>query len=680
MQKIINTTCTLGTSWTLDSTTGYYTQNVSIEDVTAEDQPSLSLVKNGTTASNDLALEQQWALIAKAETYDGGITFYATSATAVTLTVKVSNGITTGGGSNTDSSAGTTDYSQLTNKPKINGTELVGDLSITSVSGDAANIATNKTNIETNTKEIETLKTSISTKAESSDLDAIRESITANTTQINSNAKNIETNTTNIATNKTSIESIKTDISNKANQSDLDTLSSTVKTNTKSIETNTSDIATNKASIETNATNIATNTKNISSNTSDISTLKTTVSTKANQSDLDTTNKNVATNTSAIATETTARESADTTLQANIDTLSSKVDTKQDTLISGTNIKTINNQSLLGSGDITIEGGSGSTEPFFLYKYYYKSDYSEDTDIPSGYINWYQKDNKTYVKISEHDSLSGLEFEISKPAGHAYGFKNLPSLDDCSAFDIYVVYTNMEVAGTTINIIDSTKTPFNLYCVAYKSDFGNFWIAMEMNPSSPPRLKQDTLVSGTNIKTINNQSLLGSGNITIEGGATNTVVYETVNTLSALPSTGNLNTLYYVEDIKGYYIYTGEVYRSIDATAVQNNLNTLETTVKGKQDKFTIHDSQSIEITSWELLSDVPSWCTDDPYMYRAKVSISDITENTMIMNIVLSDSILLNIGQVIETTDGGIYLYAKSNTALSGTLITLITCEVQNA
>lgn len=30
--------------------------------------------------------------------------------------------------------------------------------------------------------------------------------------------------------------------------------------------------------------------------------------------------------------------------------------------------------------------------------------------------------------------------------------------------------------------------------------------------------KQDTLVSGTNIKTINNESILGSGNITIEGG------------------------------------------------------------------------------------------------------------------------------------------------------------------
>lgn len=35
--------------------------------------------------------------------------------------------------------------------------------------------------------------------------------------------------------------------------------------------------------------------------------------------------------------------------------------TKQDTLVSGTNIKTINNESILGSGNITIQGGSGGS-------------------------------------------------------------------------------------------------------------------------------------------------------------------------------------------------------------------------------------------------------------------------------------------------------------------------------
>lgn len=40
--------------------------------------------------------------------------------------------------------------------------------------------------------------------------------------------------------------------------------------------------------------------------------------------------------------------------------------------------------------------------------------------------------------------------------------------------------------------------------------------------------KQDTLVSGTNIKTVNNESLLGSGNINIQGGgATSGITYDT---------------------------------------------------------------------------------------------------------------------------------------------------------
>ena len=40
----------------------------------------------------------------------------------------------------------------------------------------------------------------------------------------------------------------------------------------------------------------------------------------------------------------------------------SQFNNKQDTLVSGTNIKTINNQSILGSGNITIQGSGGSTD------------------------------------------------------------------------------------------------------------------------------------------------------------------------------------------------------------------------------------------------------------------------------------------------------------------------------
>ena len=44
--------------------------------------------------------------------------------------------------------------------------------------------------------------------------------------------------------------------------------------------------------------------------------------------------------------------------------LASALNSKQDTLISGTNIKTINNQSLLGSGNIDIQGGGGEAKVF----------------------------------------------------------------------------------------------------------------------------------------------------------------------------------------------------------------------------------------------------------------------------------------------------------------------------
>ena len=44
--------------------------------------------------------------------------------------------------------------------------------------------------------------------------------------------------------------------------------------------------------------------------------------------------------------------------------LESSLATKQDTLISGTNIKTINDNSILGSGNITIEGSSGDLSDY----------------------------------------------------------------------------------------------------------------------------------------------------------------------------------------------------------------------------------------------------------------------------------------------------------------------------
>ena len=58
-------------------------------------------------------------------------------------------------------------------------------------------------------------------------------------------------------------------------------------------------------------------------------------------------------------TQATANATDIGTINTNISTINTTLGNKQDALVSGTNIKTINGTSLLGSGNIAIEGGGG---------------------------------------------------------------------------------------------------------------------------------------------------------------------------------------------------------------------------------------------------------------------------------------------------------------------------------
>lgn len=53
------------------------------------------------------------------------------------------------------------------------------------------------------------------------------------------------------------------------------------------------------------------------------------------------------------------------TLSNEIDAINIALNQKQNTLVSGQNIKTINNQSIVGSGNITIEGGSADLSNYY---------------------------------------------------------------------------------------------------------------------------------------------------------------------------------------------------------------------------------------------------------------------------------------------------------------------------
>ena len=78
--KAIKTTITLGTSWSS------LTQSVSVSGITANHNAILDVV---TSTSNYEAQQTEWAKVYKAETYNGGIKFYAKEATSTALAIQV---------------------------------------------------------------------------------------------------------------------------------------------------------------------------------------------------------------------------------------------------------------------------------------------------------------------------------------------------------------------------------------------------------------------------------------------------------------------------------------------------------------------------------------------------------------------------------------------------------------
>lgn len=167
-------------------------------------------------------------------------------------------------------------------------------------------------------------------------------------------------------------------------------------------------------------------------------------------------------------------------------------DLYQATLVSGTNIKTINGQSLLGSGDITISGGSGSS--------------IDDTTVSTTSTYSSSKIDTTYAKKTEIENKQ----------------------------DKLTAGTGITITG---NVISSTSDV----------DLSNYYTKSEINTSLSK--KQNTLVSGTNIKTINGSSILGSGNIQINAPEIDLSGYYTKTEVdNKIPDISNLASIEYVDN------------------------------------------------------------------------------------------------------------------------------------
>lgn len=78
----------LGTSWTQDTTNGYYTQSIICSGITSNDNPPIDVVLIGTLAEMQ-AQQEDWGKILKVETLANTLKFYASEPTTVSLSVMV---------------------------------------------------------------------------------------------------------------------------------------------------------------------------------------------------------------------------------------------------------------------------------------------------------------------------------------------------------------------------------------------------------------------------------------------------------------------------------------------------------------------------------------------------------------------------------------------------------------
>ena len=179
----------------------------------------------------------------------------------------------------------------------------------------------------------------------------------------------------------------------------------------------------------------------------------------------------------------------------------SEVNSKQDTLVSGTNIKTINGNSLLGSGNIEIQGGSTIAVDDSLST---TSTNPVQNKVITEALNGKASQSDIPTKVSELTNDS--DFQTASQVAAAISGINVPTkvsqLENDSDFQTGTQVSN-SIATATSGL--ATKAELN-----GKQDKGDYATTAQLNG------KQDTLVSGTNIKTVNGESLLGEGNILIK--------------------------------------------------------------------------------------------------------------------------------------------------------------------
>lgn len=266
---------------------------------------------------------------------------------------------------------------------------------------------------------------------------------------------------------------------------------------------------------------------------------KTELAGKADSSMVESLSTQVATNTSDISIIKTKQEEDGN----KIDSLDKEMATKQDLLVSGTNIKTINSQSLLGEGNIEIESGS---------------------NIPFLFIN-----STTHLS----GDFAAVKNAIANKTPFELYYVNILGYGDIAAPEVcFVSGENIQATfhfeSTTANhtLVQTTITPTG---VSADTSYHSY---------------QEQLVSGTNIKTINGESILGEGNLEISGGGGTTDYTQLTNKpqINSVELSGNKSLSDLGIQPAGNYIEAG--------TGTQPQINTITVLTQSEYDGLSTKD------------------------------------------------------------------------------------------
>ena len=257
--------------------------------------------------------------------------------------------------------------------------------------------------------------------------------------------------------------------------------------------------------------------------------------------------------------------------KADADTLyatTTQLNSKQDTLVSGQNIKTINGQSVIGEGNIEIQQSElpiASANTLGGVKVGAGLSINPESGVLSatggGTADSVEWDNvlskpEDIVNITER-LASKLDTATYNSEKSSFATKDeLNSKADASAITDMATQTWVQNQGYLTEVPSNYVTDSELTeGLAGKQDKGDYALKSDLNTlatkeelatkadASALSSKQDTLVSGTNIKTINGETILGSGNLVIQSGTSNWDDIQGKPQFAEVATSGNYNDL-----------------------------------------------------------------------------------------------------------------------------------------